>query len=354
MNRTAPHKSVRKEEPLVSIIVLNFNGRIVLFECLKSVFKTNYSNFEVIVVDNGSTDGSCAMINKEFSNVQLIKNQENFGYSKGNNIGILRSRGEFIVLLNNDTIVHPSWLSNLLIGAKLDPECFYQPKILFAESKRINSAGNFVQLFGFAFPRGIGEPDIGQYDKKCEISYASGACVLASRLLIEKIGLLDEGFFTFYEDVNWGWRASMLGHKSIYVPSAVIYHRWGSSWGNIMSSKKFFFVERSRLVTVFRNYSLCTLVNVFPLLLFIELMVLLYSLINGFASEKIRSYSDILKNRKIILGQRIELQKKRKIPDSIVLKSFSHELDHPYLGRFAKVASRLLRFLSRIAKPLIK
>ncbi|MDH5266126.1 MAG: glycosyltransferase family 2 protein [Candidatus Bathyarchaeota archaeon] len=354
MNRAALHKSLRKEEPLVSIIVLNFNGRSVLCECLKSVFKTNYSNFEVIVVDNGSTDGSCAMINKGFLNVQVIKNQENFGYSKGNNIGILGSKGEFIVLLNNDTIVHPSWLSKLLIGAKLNPECFYQPKILFAESKIINSAGNLIQLFGFAFPRGIGEPDTGQYDKKCEISYASGACVLASKRLIKKIGLLDEGFFTFYEDVNWGWRALMLGHKSIYVPSAVIYHRWGSSWGNIMSSKKFFFVERSRLATVFRNYSLCTLVNAFPLLLFIELLVLLYSLMNGFASEKIRSYSDILKNRKIILGQRIELQKKRKIPDSIVLKSFSHELDHPYLGRFAKVASRLLRFLSRIAKPLVK
>ena len=141
------------------------------------------------------------------------------------------------------------WLSELVGYAKKNPLCFYQPKIMLLESNRINSAGNYIQLFGFAFPRGLGEVDIGQYNDVNEVSYASGACVFGSKTLIREIGLLDEeGFFSFYEDVNWGWRTLMHGYKTIYLPTAVIYHKWGGSWGQFMSHKKFFLIERSRML----------------------------------------------------------------------------------------------------------
>ncbi|MEM2971946.1 MAG: glycosyltransferase family 2 protein [Candidatus Bathyarchaeia archaeon] len=353
-SRESFHNLGRNDEPLVSIIILNFNGRDMLRECLQSVFKTKYSNYEVIVVDNGSTDNSCTMVEREFPNVRLIKNPRNFGYSKGNNIGILRSRGEFIVLLNNDTIVTPEWLSELMHEAIQNLYCFYQPKILFNESKRINSAGNFIQLFGFAFPRGIGDLDNGQYDEKCEVSYASGACVLVSKRLVEKVGLLDEGLFTFYEDVNWGWKALMLGYKTAYVPSAIIYHRWGGSWGNVISSKKFFLIERSRLLTLFRNYSSRTLLKIFPAFIFTEVLVLLFSLEKGFIREKLRVYSDMLRVRDILFHQRKAVQKMRKISDERVIKFFCDGINHPYLGKLAVSVNKLICLFSKIVRMMIR
>lgn len=338
----------------MTVIILNFNGRDLLRKCLQSVFKTDYPNCEVIVVDNGSTDESCAMVEREFPLVHLIRNQKNCGYSEGNNVGILHSRGEFIVLLNNDTVVHPEWLSELIREAELNPRCFYQPKILFAGSDRINSAGNCIQLFGFAFPRGMGEVDIGQYDRKCEMSYASGACVLAPRRLVEDVDLLDEGFFTFYEDVNWGWRALMRGYRTIYVPSAVIYHKWGSSWGRLMSSKKFFLIERSRVASVFRNYSFRTLIVLFPTLVFVELLVFSYCFLRGFLSEKVRVYGDLLRFRRVLVSQRRELQGRRKMSDGFVSSFFSDGLSHEYLGAFGTPINRLLSLLAKIAKTLIR
>lgn len=342
------------EEPLVSVVVLNFNGGDVLRECLRSVSRTEYSDFEVIVVDNCSSDGSCLVVEREFPQFRLVRNSGNFGYSKGNNVGIACSRGDFVVLLNNDTVVTPGWLSELVREARRDPDCFYQPKILFVGSDRINSAGNCVQLFGFAFPRGLGEVDVGQYDGKCEVSYASGACVLASKRLVEDVGLLDEGFFTFYEDVNWGWRGLMRGFRTVYVPSAVVYHRWGSSWGRLMSSTKFFLIERGRLATILKNYSSRTLIVMLPLLFLIELIVLFYSLMKGFMSEKIGVYSNLIKNWGELLRKRREIQNIRRKSDTFVTSFFSEELTHPYLGGFSVVLSKLLGSLSRIVRPLIK
>jgi len=342
------------EEPLVSVVVLNFNGGDVLRDCLRSISRTEYSNFEVIVVDNCSTDGSCLVVEREFPQFRLVRNSGNFGYSKGNNVGIACSRGDFVVLLNNDTVVTPGWLSELVREASWDPDCFYQPKILFVGSDRINSAGNCVQLFGFAFPRGLGEVDVGQYDGKCEVSYASGACVLASRRLVEDVGLLDEGLFTFYEDVNWGWRGLMRGFRTVYVPSAVVYHRWGSSWGRLMSSRKFFLIERSRVASVFRNYSFRTLVVLFPALVFVELLVFSYCFLRGFLSEKIMVYGDLLRFRRLLISQRRKLQGRRKMSDGFVLSFFSDGLTHIYLGAFATPINKLLSFLTKIAKPLVR
>ncbi len=347
-------RSLQINEPLVSIIILNFNGKDLLRNCLSSVSKTSYSNYEVIIVDNGSTDGSCSMVEHEFPSFHLIKNSHNYGYSKGNNLGILHSQGIFVAILNNDTTVHAKWLSELVKEAVLSPMCFYQPKILFAGTNRINSAGNLIQLFGFAFPRGLGEVDIGQYSDKCEISYASGACVFGSRALIDEVGLFDQGFFTFYEDVNLGWRTLMHGYKTVYLPSAIIYHKWGGSWGQVLSNEKFFLIERSRIASSFRNYSLNSLIISFPALVFVESMVISYCSIKGFLPEKIRVYADLLRLRKVLFNQRKELQKQRKLSDPYILAYFENGLKHVYLGAFSCSVDRVLTFFAKITKRFVR
>ncbi len=338
----------------VSVIVLNHNGLEMLHECLASLAVTAYPSYDVVVVDNGSTDGSCAMIEEEFPHVSVVKLRENLGYAKGNNMGILHSHSKYVVLLNNDTIVTPEWLSELMSEAEKNEQRFYQPKILFAGTKRINSAGNFIHLFGFAFPNGIGELDVGQHNSKCEVSYASGACVLVSRKLIERIGLLDESdLFSFYEDVNWGWRGLMLGYKSVYVPSACIFHRWGGSWGRAMSPQKFFLLERSRLATLFRNYSNGTLLKMLPILLAIETSVLLYSFRRGFASEKIKAYADLFKTLAFLSMQKKELALTKRLSDKIVIASFSDGFSHPYLGKFSAPLDNLLHLLSKLVTVFV-
>ncbi len=346
--------NLKTKEPLVSVIVLNYNGRELLRKCLQSIFRTNYLNYEVIVVDNGSSDESGTMVERDFPRSRLIRNQRNFGYSKGNNVGILSTTGEFVVLLNNDTTVHSEWLSELIKEAIKNKMCFHQPKILISGTNKINSAGNFIQLFGFAFPRGVGEVDTGEYDKTCEVSYASGACVLGSRMLVEDVGLLDECFFTFYEDVNWGWRTLMRGHKTVYVPSAVVYHEWGASWGRNMSHEKFSLIERSRIASIFRNYSSKSLTIMLPGLAVAELFVFSYCLKSGFLRDKVNVYADLIRLRRLLAIQRREMQLRRKVPDEYVFHYFSDGLTHVYLGAFAQPVNKLLSFAAKTIKLFVR
>jgi GT2 family glycosyltransferase len=338
----------------VSVIILNYNGKDLLRRCLQSVAKTKYVNFEVIIVDNASTDESCRMVEKEYPTFRLLKNGSNCGYSTGNNLGILDCKGEFIALLNNDTVVSTKWLSELVRHAKMNPLCFYQPKIMFLGSNRINSAGNLIQLFGFAFPRGIGEVDLGQYNEVEEVSYASGACVLGSKTLIEEIGLLDEeGFFSFYEDVNWGWRTLLHGHKTIYLPTATVYHKWGGSWGQSMSRTKFFLIERSRIASIIRNYSFKTIVILLPGIVIIEFALILYSTMKGLLREKIRVYADLLRLRSYLISQREIIQSKRVVSDFYVHNHFCDGLLHVYLGAFGKPVDKILSFITKLIKSLL-
>ncbi len=339
--------------PLVSIVIVNYNGCELLKDCLTSLRSTNYSPYEIIVVDNGSTDLSCSMIKESFQYVKLIAVSKNLGYAKGNNVGILNSKGEFIVLLNNDTVVTPSWLPELLNQAQLNPDCFYQPKILLMKNRLINSLGNRIQLFGFAYPSELNKPDrINSLPPKI-ISYASGACVLASKRLIRKVGLLDESdLFTFYEDVNWGWRGLLLGVKSVCIPTAVVYHKWGGSWGNKMSQRKFFLLERARLASLLRNYSTSTLVCLFPSCLLIELSTLLYSLKSGCFTKKILAYSDIIKSRDSLLSEKRQLA--RTESDKLVIKSFSNDVIHPYFGILGNCVNKGLTLLSKNIRSSIK
>jgi len=334
----------------VSVVILNHDGMGVLLDCLGSVFSSGYPSLEVIVVDNGSTDGSADTAKREFPEIMLVKNRRNLGCGAGNNIGIGQAGGEYIVLLNNDVFVTKGWLEALLEASGRHVEAgFFQPKILLADRRGvINSAGNMIHLAGFGLCRGIGEVDRGQYDQEARIGFGSGACLLVKRKALEDVGFLDPVYFAFNEDTDWGWRAALRGWSSIYVPSSIVYHKLGYSWGGSLSHRKFYFLERNRVLTVFKNYSTRSLIILLPLLFLIELSVLAFAAFRRLFHEKVRSYVDVVRLRHHLMAQRDFTQKRRKVSDSRVMKSFLLEIDPYHLGQIVKPFNRIVCLLGRL------
>lgn len=333
-----------ERSPYVSIIILNYNGADYLEKCLQSVYSTSYPNFEVILVDNASTDGSYK-ITEKFKRIKLIRNKKNFGYSAGNNIGIDKAQGEYIVLLNNDTIVQPNWLKELIKMAVLGKSFFLQPKILYMDRKEaINSAGNKIFLAGYGVPRGSGKLDRGQYDEPTKISHASGACIFFPKKILKKVGLLDPFYFAYNEDVDWGWRANILGYGSLYVPSAVIYHKGSSvlKW----SKGRIYYTERNRIMSCIKNYSRRTLILLLPLFILTELFVSAYCLLEGFLFMKIKAYADLLRLRKYIVRKRKWVQKRRIFSDQESLEYFCDNISHPRFNNYIKPINAIFSFIS--------
>jgi len=213
------------ENPLVSVIVLNYNAGELLLNCIGSVKKSAYRNLEIIVVDNISTDKSQETCKEKYPDIKLIQNNENFGYCEGNNIGIREAKGDYIVILNPDTIVESNWIEELISAYNKFGEGLYQPKHLSLNEKTVYmSAGNMLNIFGFGYAREKGNRDENQFNKIEEIGYASGTCLFTSSAVLKKVGLFDPFIFLYHDDLDLGWRASQLGIKSYYVPTSLIYH----------------------------------------------------------------------------------------------------------------------------------
>jgi len=218
------------EKSSVWVIILNWNNAADTLACLNSVFRSDYPNFHVLVVDNGSTDGSPEAVRAAYPTVTLIENGANLGYAEGNNVGIrhaLAHGADYVLLLNNDTTVDSSCLANLIHIAQENPNAaFLGPKIYHREDPlRIQSAGRCWISRQSLVHRGQDEIDRGQYDVLAEVDAISGCAMLANKQAIEHIGLLDPRFFMYCEDNDWCYRARSVGYKVLYVPTARAFHR---------------------------------------------------------------------------------------------------------------------------------
>ncbi|ABX12023.1 glycosyltransferase family 2 protein [Nitrosopumilus maritimus] len=337
------------EEPLVSIIILNYNAGKLIENCIESIHKSDYKNFEIILVDNVSTDNSQNKCKKKFPEIKLIQNQENLGYCGGNNIGIKTAKGEFIVILNPDTIVEKSWLKEFLQEYKKIGLGLYQPKLLaLDDTSRINSAGNMIQIFGFGYSFGKGEKENSNHDKNYLINYASGACLFTTKQVLEKIGFFDDFLFAYHDDLELGWRARQLGIKSHYVPRCVVYHAESFSFG--WSKKKYFLLERNRHYCLLTHYSRKTFFKMLPSLIIIEIIVIMFYLSKGMIKEKIEGYSNILKNWNGIKKKYLEIESKKEIKDVEIIKEFKNQIEIPSIvtGRiYSKKINYILNILSK-------
>lgn len=339
--------------PLVSVVIVNHDSGTYLETCVRSIAQSAYPRKELIIVDNASNDGSANQVEALYPEASIVRNSLNQGYSRAGNIGIAKARGEFVVVMNPDTIVDQRWLDGLVSAAARHPRAaFFQPKILLMDDQRIlNSAGNMIHVAGFGICRGIGTLDGGRFEKEVEVCYASGACTLARMEAVREIGPMDCLFFAYGEDKDWGWRALMMGWQSIYVPSSKILHKWSPTLG--YSSRKFYLLEFERVLSIWKNYSRRTLVLLAPALILVEISVLLYAGVKGWLTEKLRSYADLLRIRQIVAERRRSIQTRRLLHDGTILERFVVEIEHPYMGTSGAVFNRLiLSIFARVRKSI--
>ncbi|MFH1038826.1 MAG: glycosyltransferase family 2 protein [PVC group bacterium] len=234
---------------LASIIVLTCNGQKHLEECLGSLEGQSYSRREIILVVNGSTDGTADFVRKRYGEtVRVIELPANIGYTGGNNAGLKTARGEYIALLNDDTRTDPKWLEEMIGALRRHPGyglaagkilSYYQPEI-------IDNVGHLFYRDGTFRGRGRLEKDRGQYDREEEILSPSGCAFLIRKEALVEVGLFDDDFFIYGDDAELSLRMRLAGWKALYVPSAVVYHKYSATTG-AYSPLKAFLVERNRI-----------------------------------------------------------------------------------------------------------
>lgn len=242
--------------PSISVIIVNYNGVGLLDECLGSLREQSCRDFEIVLVDNGSSDSSVDFVQRNYSDVILVANKENLGYGGGNNSGIRAAGGRYIAVLNNDTKADALWLERLLEAAEKDSEAgMFASKILnYYSPDVIDNTGLMIYRDGIARGRGRLEKDEGQYDVRDEVFFPSGCAGFYRREVFDEIGLYDEDFFLYLDDVDVGLRARLAGWRCVYVPDAVVYHKYSAST-EPYSPLKAFLVERNRIWIVVKYFS---------------------------------------------------------------------------------------------------
>ena len=215
-------------DSMYSIIIVNYNGGPKLHDCIESVFQFT-SNFELILVDNGSSDNSTSPVAKHFPQTSIVKLPENIGFARANNLALRRARGQWIVLLNPDTKVTRRWIEGLInCGATSSDIGIVTPKLLRMDGLTIDSTGHdFDFRTGYTRDRGAGEVDKGQYDLAEEVPSCCFACVALKREAIVEVGLLDDKMFLYFEDVDYCIRARISGWRVMYCPASVVFHARG-------------------------------------------------------------------------------------------------------------------------------
>lgn len=253
-------------ESLVSIVITNYNGLKHLKECFNSLYNLNYQNFEIIFVDNNSQDKSVEFIKFNYPKVKIIQNDEDYGFSGANNIGALKAKGKYIVLLNIDTIVNENWIIELVkiaesskdVGIVASKQFFYYNRdLMFYAGGRCDKYGKSAHI-------GENKKDNKYLNKNRKTFYACGAGMLIKRALYERIGLFDPLYYAYSEDFDLSWRAWLSGYKVIYSPKSFLYHKIGQILGSISPFKQFL-AERNKLRTLLKNYELKTLIKILPI-----------------------------------------------------------------------------------------
>ena len=325
--------------PLVSVVIPHYGGTDILGECLTSLNKCSYPNLEIIVVDNNFPDDSIQFIKSNFTEVKLIRSEFNRGFAGGCNFGVQHAKGEYLLILNNDTIHEPDWIDHLVNMLESNPNISsVQPKIKNYDKRDYfdyaGACGGFMDKYCFPFARGrifsTVEKDEGQYDESIQIFWASGTAFLTRKNVFDKVGGFDEILFAHMEEIDYHWKSQMMGHEIWVEPASVIYHK-GAVTLPVSSPKKTYLNYRNSLILLLTNYPKMTPIRLLFPRLFLEFISLLKEVITfkwGHAFAILRSWMWILSHLSLLKKRRDVLKSDNiKIPilifqQSIVVKYF--------------------------------
>lgn len=329
--------------PAASIIIVNYNGGDGLTRCLDSLNRDPASRrYEIIVVDNASSDGSVDTLDVAYPGAKLLRNRENVGFGGANNLGAEQARGPILAFLNPDTVVRPGWLQALTAALQEVPGAgLVTAKILLLDDQqRINAAGNDVHLTGLTLCRGLSQP-FEAYSQPAEVGAVSGAAFAIRRELFLELGGFDETFFTYFEDTDLSLRARLAGYRCLYVPDSVVCHEYRLRFG----PHKIYYEERNRYVTLLKLYRWRTLLLLAPLLVLGEAVTWGFTLLYDRArwANKLRAYADVFRNRRRIMAGRRRTQAARRIADRTLLQTSATRLAYEQVGDgFPSRAAHLL------------
>lgn len=318
------------QKPTATIVIPHFNGEAILRRCLVSLQASRYPSFRVLVVDNASTDGSMPMLRSEFPEAEIVHSRRNLGYAGGCNLGIRSSKGEYVALLNNDTVVDPDWLGPLVERMESDDSvAAVQPKLLSIRDPHrfdyCGAAGGELDIFGYPFARGrlfqTIEKDEGQYDDPRTVFWASGAAALIRRSALNRIGLLDEAFFAHMEEIDLNWRMQKAGYRIAFEPRSVVYHQTGATLSQ-ESARKILLNQRNNLIMVFKNYQCRSLVRILPVRMVLDLITVLAFPVLGLkrSAAVVAGWAAALFSLPVILRGRARNKACARIPDSEIMR----------------------------------
>ena len=314
----------------VSVIVLNWNGRRFLPECLDSLAAQSWRDFEVVLVDNGSADGSKELVRESYPWVKLVELPENLGFAEGNNRGLQAAAGAYVVALNNDTRVEPDFLAELLAAAEASPRAgMVAAKMLnYFDPGRIDAIALKIGVNGLGYNIGVGERDAGQYGGDTKAFGPCGGAALYRRAMIEEVGFFDPDFFAYYEDFDLAWRGRLAGWGCVAAPRAVVYHVHSATSGQ-WSSFKVYHTHRNKWYVIVKNWPAALVARHLPALLLADLAALGLAVLKGRGGAALRARLDFLLSLKSLMRKRGETKGRRKLSDPEAAALFSpHE--HPF------------------------
>ena len=307
-------EKVPKRAPRTSVIVINWNGKHFLDTCLTALRRQTFKDFETILVDNGSSDGSQEHVRANFPEVRLLALGENLGFTGGNIAGWNEARGELIILLNNDTEVHPQWLESIHEAALAYPEAggFACKMLMFDERTRIDNCGFDLGATGTSFDLGRGRADGPEWRSPREVFGACGGAAVYRRKMLEKVGFFDDDFFMTFEDVDLNFRAQLQGFKCMFVPGAIVYHHLRGTMRK-HNARQTFFSQRNNEYFYLKNMPLALLVRFLPRRILYEVGAFAYFCLLGQARPFLAAKLDVLKNLGPLLRKRQRVQRERTL-----------------------------------------
>ena len=285
----------------VSIVIPNYNGQKYLKDCLDSLSKQSFKEFETIIVDNASKDGSCEFILAHYPNAKLISLKQNYGFSKAVNEGIKASNSQYVVLLNNDTEVDKFWLENLVNCIEKDEKIFSccSKMIQYSERDKIDDAGDEYNILGWAYKRGDGV-SINKYNSNDEVFSSCAGAAIYRKAVFDEIGYFDESFFAYMEDVDISYRAKIYGYKNMYCSSSKVYHVGSGTSGSKYNSFKIKLAARNNLYVVFKNMPMLQLLINLPFIILGHIIKFIFFAKKGYMQDYINGLKEGIKNIKSI------------------------------------------------------